>query len=330
MSRALVVTQAHVLQWAEVPDPAPGPEEIIVRVRYTGLCGTDLHIVEGSHPRARFPIALGHEIVGVPESGSYAGRLVLVDPLLPCQTCAACCAGASNACAELRLIGIDRDGGLAGRIAVARDRIHPLPDGVSAELAPLAEPLGVAVHAVRRAPSLIGRLTVVVGGGPVGLLLAHVARRSGAKVLLAESAPWRRGLAGRLGYDLLDANDPVGDLKARNRGQLADAVFDAAGVPRVASLICGLAAARGWVGIVGAYGAPTAIDLQAVMFKELRIHGSRTYLPPDLDTALDVMLSDQDELRPLLSGVIEPDAVQTAIEALRAGESMKYVVEYPE
>jgi threonine dehydrogenase-like Zn-dependent dehydrogenase len=104
MSRAMVVTEPGVLRWADVPDPAPGPHDVVVRVRFTGLCGTDLHIVEGTHPRVRFPIALGHELVGVPEAGELSGQRVLVDPLLPCGACRACQAGASNACKELRLI----------------------------------------------------------------------------------------------------------------------------------------------------------------------------------------------------------------------------------
>ena len=323
----MMVTQPNVIQLSDVPDPVPGTDELVVRVSYTGLCGTDLHIVEGSHPRAQFPLALGHEFVGVPESGPLVGRLVAVDPLLPCGTCDACRGGASNACVELRLIGIDRDGALAGRVAVARDRMHLVPDGIPPELGALAEPLAVAVHAVRRAPALIDRLVVVVGGGPIGLLVAHVARRSGAEVLIGEAAPTRRIQAEQLGYDLLDAGDPVGDLAARTAGRLADLVFDAAGVPQVAVFICNLVAARGWLGVVGAYGRPTPFDLQAVMFKEVSVHGSRTYLPADLDSALKILSADHGELRRLVSGVITPDAVGGAIEMLRAGEGMKYIVE---
>ena len=105
--RALVLTGPGSFGWAELPRPEPSPAEVIVQARYTGLCGTDLHIVEGSHPRARWPLAIRHEFVGVPESGRLAGVPVLVDPLLPCGGCPGCEAGRSNACARLRLIGID-------------------------------------------------------------------------------------------------------------------------------------------------------------------------------------------------------------------------------
>ena len=127
MSRALLLVEPGRFAWGEVPEPVAAQGEVVVRARFSGLCGTDLHIADGSHPRATLPLAIGHEFVGVPESGRLAGRTVLVDPLLPCGACAACDIGASNACARLRLIGIDRDGALAGRVAVAEDRLHLVP-----------------------------------------------------------------------------------------------------------------------------------------------------------------------------------------------------------
>jgi threonine dehydrogenase-like Zn-dependent dehydrogenase len=310
-------------------DPRPSAGEVVVRARYTGLCGTDLHIADGSHPRARPPLALGHEFVGVPGSGRLAGIPVLVDPLLPCGDCPACDAGRTNTCARLRLIGIDRDGALAGRVAVGDDRLHRVPDGVELTIAPLAEPLAVAVHAIGRVGPIADRVVVVVGGGPVGALVAHVARRAGARVLLAEPAPSRRSTAAALGSELLDAADPVADLRARTGGRLAAVAVDAAAALPVAAMLTDLVYPGGMIAIVGAYVRPVPVDLQAVMFRELSIIGHRTYLPADIDGALAILAADQAVLRSLISDVITPDQVPSAMEAMAAGHAMKVIVECP-
>ena len=323
----MLLVEPGRFDWVDVADPSPGPGEVLLRAQFTGICGTDLHIVEGSHPRARLPLAIGHEMVGVPESGPLVGRQVLVDPLLPCGTCTACESGTPNACAHLRLIGIDRDGALAGRVAVASERLHPIPPGIPGDLATLAEPLAVAVHAVRRVPSLVGRLAVVLGGGPVGLLVAHVARRGGASVLIAEPIGDRRQLAGDLGFEVLDDRDPVRDLEDRTGGQLADVAFDAAAVPVVAALLHRVVRPGGYVAIVGAYSRPSPIDLQAVMFKELQIVGHRTYLPADIDAALRLLVDDQRVVSRLHTATVAPADIGKMIAKLRAGQGMKYVVQ---
>ena len=327
MSRALLLVEPGRFEWADMAEPVAGPGEVIVRALFSGLCGTDLHIVDGSHPRATFPLAIGHEFVGLPESGPLAGQTVLVDPLLPCGSCTACDIGASNTCARLRLIGIDRDGALAGRVAVAEDRLHILPAGIPADVAPLAEPIAVAVHVVRRVPPLLGRSVVVIGGGPVGLLVAHMARRAGGQVMVSEKSVSRRAVAEALGFELLDPVAPVEDVQRRTAGRLASVVFDAAAAAPVAGMLTQLVQPTGTIAIVGTYATPAAIDLQAVVFKELTMVGHRTYLPADIDAAITILDADQEALRPLMSGTVTPDQVQTTIEALRSGQGMKYVVD---
>jgi threonine dehydrogenase-like Zn-dependent dehydrogenase len=170
---------------------------------------------------------------------------------------------------------------------------------------------------------------VVVGGGTVGLLVAHLADLSGGSVLVMELAPARRRIAARLGYELLDAADPVGHLLARTSAQLADFAVDAAATPSVAALLCSLVGPMSSIAVIGAYGNLAAVDLQAVMFKELTVLGSRTYLPTDLDAALTLLNEGQSKLGLLLSGVVNAEAVAATIQSLKAGEGMKYVVECP-
>jgi (R,R)-butanediol dehydrogenase/meso-butanediol dehydrogenase/diacetyl reductase len=329
MTRGLLLIGPGAFGWVERPDPEPSPGEVPVRALYTGLCGTDLHIVDGSHPRARPPLALGHEFVGLPASGPLAGIPVLVDPLIPCGDCVACDSGRPNACTSLRLIGIDRDGALAGRVMVAADRLHPLPEGMEPSTAPLGEPLAVAVHALGRVGPIEDRTVVVVGGGPIGLVISHVARRAGARVLLAEPSTSRRAVGSELGFELLDADDPVADVRARTGGRLASVVVDAAAAAAVAAMVTRFVHPGGVIAIVGAYGAPVAMDLQAVMFRELSIVGHRTYLPGDIDAALAILAADIATLRPLISDVISPDSVAEAVQAMVRGQAMKIIVECP-
>lgn len=304
-----------------------GDGQVGVDVGWVGLCGTDLHIVEGSHPRARFPLVLGHELVGRAVAGSHRGRLVVVDPLIACGRCVACSIGQGHVCANLRLVGIDRDGGLSGRVVVDPDRLHPVPDGLDPVVAALAEPLAVAIHATRRATVRPGDRVVIMGAGPIGLLLAMAARRARATtILIGELAPARRALAKATGFETLDPDDPLADLEGRTDGSLADVAFDAAAAPAVAALLPRLVRPAGRVGLVGTYGRPVELDLQAVLFKELTLIGNRVYEPPDIDAALVMLGDDPTAFRPLISEVVTLDRAPWAFDRLRAGDGVKYLV----
>ena len=301
--------------------------EVAVDVGWVGLCGTDLHIVEGSHPRASFPLVLGHELVGIARSGPSTDRMVVVDPLIACGRCAACALGARHVCANLRLIGIDRDGGLAGRVVVEPDRLHEVPGGLDPVVAALAEPLAVAVHATRRAAVGPDDRVVVMGAGPIGLLLALAARRAGAAtILIGEPTPARRAIAAAVGFDTLDTEDPLADLGRRTDGWLADVAFDAAAVPAVAALLPQLVRPAGRIGLVGTYSRPVELDLQAVLFRELTIVGNRVYEPGDIDAALAILADDPAAFRPLITEVVALDRAPAAFDRLRAGDGVKFLV----
>jgi (R,R)-butanediol dehydrogenase/meso-butanediol dehydrogenase/diacetyl reductase len=328
VSRPAVVLTAPGSFSIEARQPVEAVDgRIAVDVDLVGLCGTDLHIVEGSHPRARFPLVLGHELVGTARGGMLAGRTVVVDPLIACGTCAACTIGQPHVCAQLRLIGIDRDGGLSGRVVVDPDRLHAVPEGLDPTVAALAEPLAVAVHATRRAAVGAGDRVVVMGAGPIGLLLAMAARRAGAAtILIGEPAPARRTFADDLGFDTLDPADPIADLERRTDGWLADVAFDAAAAPAVAALLPRLVRPAGRIGLVGTYGRPVELDLQAVLFRELTLIGNRVYQPADIDAALAILADEPETFRPLITEIVALDGAPAAFERLRAGDGVKYLV----
>src|SRR4051794_13800328 len=180
----------------------PGAGEVEIDVAFTGLCGTDLHILHGAmDARVTLPAVLGHEMsgtiraVGDGVQERAEGDRVTVMPLSSCGLCPACRNGASHVCHNLNFLGIDSPGSMQSTWTVPAEVVVPLPDGLSLEVAALAEPTAVAAHDVRRSGLAAGERTLVVGGGPIGLLIAAVARAAGGQVLLAEPNDLRREVA---------------------------------------------------------------------------------------------------------------------------------------
>jgi (R,R)-butanediol dehydrogenase / meso-butanediol dehydrogenase / diacetyl reductase len=290
---------------------------VLVEPAYVGLCGTDLHIVAGLHPRARFPVVLGHEIVAVATQGRWAGQAVVVDPTFSCANCAACARGDEHVCQRLGLVGIDRPGGLARTVLVAEAKLHPVPSSLSLTAAALTEPLAVAVHAVERAGHCLGVRAAILGAGPIGLLTAMVARAGGARtVLLIEPVRARREAAERLGFE---AAADAGTIGAQD----FDVVFDAAGAPAAIRYTTRLARPRGVIVLIGVHAQPAAVDLQTVTFAELTLLGTRVYRSADIDVALGLLADGAFDVTPLISEIVDVNDVPAALGRLERGESLK-------
>lgn len=304
----------------DVPRPRPREGWALVDVAYTGLCGTDLHICSGHHPRAVPGLVLGHELSGTlptDAGGLAAGTAVVVDPLLSCGHCVTCRSGRPHTCANLKLLGIDAPGGAAEQLLVPEGSLVPLPAGADLDAAAFAEPLAVAVRAVRRSRVALGEDVVVVGAGPVGLAVALCARQAGAaSVLVVETAAARREVAARLGLDVAESAPDAA----------APVVFDCASHPAVAARLGALAAPAGRVVLVGVYPGLTPVDLQAVTFKELEVIGTRVYSRDDLETAARMITSGAFDPRPLLTRTVTVDEAPQAIADLASGRDVKVLV----
>lgn len=275
--------------------PSPPEGWALIEVSHCGICGTDTFIVGGTHPRARAPLVLGHEFSGtlleVNGEGFAVGATVVVEPLISCGACHACRTGNAHVCKNLRLYGIDAPGGMAQYMVAPLEKLHRVPEGVSLELAALAEPLAVAVHALRRSAFKPGDAVAVLGAGPIGLLLALALRASGARsVLVSEASEDRLGVARELGFTAIDAKaDPVQAILERTHGEGADLCFDAAGHPAVAEILTRLTRVRGQIMLVGSYKKPAPVDLQSIVFKEQNMNGTRVYAPEDFTIALEMI-----------------------------------------
>lgn len=239
------------MRYQRIPRPQPGPGQVLVRVAFCGICGSDLPrtFVKGAY---RFPIVIGHEFAGtVAElgpgvSGLAEGDPVAVFPLLWCGVCPACEQGKYAQCLNYGYLGSRNDGALAEFVLAPARNLLPVPDGVSLAAAAMAEPAAVALHALRRAGPLLGQTIAIFGAGPIGLMAAQWARIMGAgNVLIFDIVPQKLALARELGFDEAyhsRAVEAVRQVEEETGGQGAHVCIEAAGAP--AATLQALAAAR--------------------------------------------------------------------------------------
>ena len=272
--RALIYTSPGEVQLGEQAEPEPGPDEELLSVLASGICGSELHGFRTPGLRVP-PLVMGHELVG----RTAGGRRVVVNPLLSCGGCDSCLAGRPQICRHRELLGVHRPGGFGEHVAVPRSAMHDLPEGLADAAAVLIEPLANAVHAhgLINAAAIhdgAGRIGVV-GAGPIGLLCALVAARRGARVVVADTSEHRRASARRLGLAVADSLE----------GEY-DAILDAVGLPatRQSSLAHLRPAGTAiWLGL--AHDA-TEVAGNGVVRAEQCIRGSFAYTPTEFAEAV--------------------------------------------
>jgi (R,R)-butanediol dehydrogenase/meso-butanediol dehydrogenase/diacetyl reductase len=319
---------------ADVSPPAAG--QVQVRVAYNGLCGTDLHILHGSMDgRVSRPLIFGHEAsgevaaVGDGVTGWAVGDPVVVMPLDWDGTCPACLAGNQHICQNLTFIGIDSPGALQELWNVPARTLVRLPAGLRLDHAALVEPVAVAVHDVRRGEVTAGDKVVVIGGGPIGVLIASVARDAGADVVVIELDAGRRGQIADLGFTTLDptAADQVVWVEHWTGGAGADVVFEVSGAAAAVLGATGLAKVRGTIVVVAIHPTPRPIDLQRMFWRELRLLGARVYEATDFEAAVDLLARGVIPAELLITKVVPLSGTADAFAELEAGRAMKILVD---
>jgi (R,R)-butanediol dehydrogenase/meso-butanediol dehydrogenase/diacetyl reductase len=315
---------------------APGPDQVQLKVSYCGICGTDLHLFHGNMDhRVRMPQVFGHEVSGTIHAvGDRVTRFkpgdhATVRPLDPCGECPACRAGHSHVCQRQKFIGIDAPGALQALWTVPAHTLHLLPSSLSLETAALVEPLAVACHDVRRARLKSGEYIVIQGGGPIGMLIAIVARQTGAKVLITEVNPFRLKLARELGFEAMDPQkeDVVSWVTEQTRTAGADVVFEVSGSAAGADNMTKLARVRGRIVVVAVFSEVPKVDLFQFFWRELELVGTRLYEPQDFEQAIELASSGTLPLDRLISEICSLEKVPSALHRLESGgEAMKILV----
>jgi 2-desacetyl-2-hydroxyethyl bacteriochlorophyllide A dehydrogenase len=322
----------------DVEKPAPGPDDLLVRVEACGICGTDRHLLHGEFPSTP-PVTLGHEFCGIVEavgadvSGFRLGDRITGDPNISCGRCPQCMNGRVNLCRNLRAIGIHRDGGFADYVIVPQKQAFTLPLDLDPVHGAFCEPLACCLHGIDIAEIKTGASVVVLGGGVIGLLTVQLARLAGATtVILSTRQAVKRRLAEDLGATATvdpSASDIVEAIAGQN-GLVpggVDVVIECAGVPETVEQTTRLAKAGGTVVILGVMpqGAKVQLEPFDILFRELRVLGS--FINPFVHRrAADLVASGAIELDKLITRRISLDEAPEVIGRPAAPGEVKVLV----
>lgn len=314
----------------------PQPGEIRLNVAYCGVCGTDLHISQGAmDARIPTPMIIGHEMsgtvaeLGAGVSGFKIGEKVVVRPLdnrgeTPADR------GFSHICSKLKFIGVDSPGAFQGSWTVPAFTLHKVPEKTDLKLAAFVEPLAVACHDVRLGEIKKGELAMVLGGGPIGVLVALVAKQTGARVVLSEINPFRQKLAKEIGLEAVDPTKidlPVW-VKEQSGGSGADIVFEVTGAKPVALGMTDLLCIHGRIVVVAIYPKPVELNLFHFFWKELQMRGARVYEPQDYEEAIQLISSGVLPLERLITKVEPLEKLPDVCHELHGNpEAMKVLID---
>lgn len=309
--------------------------QVRLKVAYCGVCGTDVHIYHGNmDKRVKIPQVIGHEVsaeiaeVGSGVEGFRAGEKVAVRPLNP-GTPVPSDNGYTHIGQNLKFIGIDSPGGMQASWVVPAHTLHKLPENVSLQHGAMIEPLAVACHDVRLSQLEAGENVVVIGGGPIGILIGLVARHKGANVLVSEPNAHRLELIRSLGLSAINPQeaDLVAATDAFTKGAMADIVFEVSGVAAGVQAMTQLPRVRGRIVMVAIHAEPKPVDLFRFFWRELKLIGARVYEPEDFEEAIRLAAEGHIPLDALITQVSPLAEVQSVFETIDGNpEGMKYLL----
>lgn len=338
--KAAVISKKNTIHLQEVDKPILEDGEALLKVKYCGICGSDLHVLHGQHPTAQFPVIPGHEFVGeIVEIKGKAGKgfeigdMVVAQPFFSCGNCEPCAKGQDNVCENLQFMGVLTDGGFAEYVKVLTRKMYKIPKELDLKVAALAEPIAVAVHDVRRSGLKVGETVLVIGGGPIGMLIAMVARNAGArKIVISEISDGRRKVAKKLNFITVNPlaknfNETIMEL---TDGKGFDVCFEVSGSKPGITTAIDVAKIGGTVMVVGMTSESYLVNLSLIFSKELTIQGVRIHSQYNFIGAVKLLESGDlnHEFSTLISKVYALDDVEEAFEFSQVpGDYFKVLVE---
>jgi L-iditol 2-dehydrogenase len=332
--KALVHTEPYKFEFKDVPQPRASDEEVLVRVKAVGICGSDVHGYTGQTGRRIPPIVMGHEASGVVEAVGRNARNVAVgdritfDSTVYCNQCQWCRLGRVNLCDDRKVLGVSipafrRDGCMAEYVVIPWWITYRLPDAVSFEEAALVEPAGVSMHAARITPIDVNNVVAVVGAGPIGLFAIQALKVKGAGTVIAlDVREERLTLARKLGADIT-INPSQGDVKAEMQRLVGrpdvDAVLEAVGTPAAVQLGFDIVRRGGHLTLIGNVTPKVEVNLQDLIMRELNIRGSFA-IAGEYRAVLDLMAQGRIQAKPLISQTRPLREGQAAFDILHKGD----------
>lgn len=287
-----------------------GENELLVKVKYCGVCGSDQGIFLGTHPRAKAPLVLGHEVLGevLEDEGDFKkGDRVVTYPLISCGKCLPCRTGNEHVCNTLKLIGIDQDGGMREKMYLDKDCVFKVPEGVSDKVAVTVEPLAVLLRAIHQSEFKTQDTAVVIGAGPIGLLAGIVLKYSGAsKVFISDIIDERLETARKLGLNPVNSSkqDLVEIVKDHTDGEGADCLIECSGAEAAAMQMTQVVRVGGGIVMASVHKQPHTVNLQELNFKEQWLIGSRVYTKQEFKQAVDLLTKLSDDLERVVTHIV--------------------------
>ncbi len=319
-----------------VTPPPPARGEVAIDVAYCGVCGTDLHAFHGKMDgRIGLHRIIGHEMSGTVQAVGEGvddleiGEHVVIRPLVACGKCPACAAGHEHICHNLKFLGLDTDGAFQQRWSVPRETVHRIPADMPLEFGALVEPVAVACHDVSRSRLAAGEDVLIIGGGPIGMLIAMVAAEAGANVILSEVSEQRLEFARSRGFQAInprqsDVGETVHQLTG---GKGADVVFEVSGTQPGVDAMTEAVAARGRIVMVAIHAEKPKVDLFRFFWREIELLGARVYGAEDFERAIELIAGGKIDCRAMITDIRGLDDITAAFDALTGNpQAMKSLI----
>lgn len=305
--------EPYKILYRDVEVPEVGAEQLKLKMKKIGVCGSDIHVWHGRHPYTSYPVVQGHEVsaevveVGSAVTGFAVGDTVTVQPQVVCGKCYPCTHGMYNDCNELKVMGFQTTGMASEYFVVDAAKCLVLPKNMSLDHAAMIEPLAVAVHAAHRFGNPDGKKAVVVGGGPIGNLVAQVLKAMGAEVIMSEVSASRLAIAEKCGICTVNpTKQELTDAIAEHFGpDGADVIFECIGNARTVAQCIDIARKGSDVIIVGVVSDLCSINMGFVQDHELRVTGTSMYRVEDYREAIALVGAEKIELEALITNHVD-------------------------
>lgn len=306
-----IMTAPGQIAFCRVPVPKPAKNEVLVKIKRIGICGSDIHVYYGEHSGTSYPVTQGHEVsaqvvqVGSGVTGLRLGQKVTIEPQVCCGKCHPCTHGKYNLCENLKVMGFQTTGTASEYFAVDASKVTPLPDEMSYDEGAMIEPLAVTVHAAKRFEKLAGAKAAILGCGPIGILLAQTCKACGAaRVMVTDVSDYRLSLAKQVGADFAvnTAQKDFGEAMIEAFGpDKADVIYDCAGNNATIGQAIRYARKGSKLVLVAVFAGMAQVDLFTLNDHELDLDTTMMYRHEDYLDAINLVSEGKIQLKPLMS-----------------------------